>query len=59
MLLCETDTPDQAPHPHRGTLNQPAHLVHVVHALAAARGEAPDETAAHCTRNARTLLKLA
>lgn len=58
LLLAETDAPDQAPTPVRGTLNEPAHLVHVVRALAAARGEDPPVTAALTTRNAHRLLRL-
>lgn len=32
-LMAETDAPDQAPHPHRGTRNEPAHLPLVIDAM--------------------------
>lgn len=32
-LMVETDAPDQAPHPHRGERNEPAHLPLIVSAL--------------------------
>jgi TatD DNase family protein len=38
-ILAETDTPYLAPQPVRGKRNEPAHVVHTVAALAAARGE--------------------
>jgi TatD DNase family protein len=38
-LLSETDAPYLAPVPHRGQRNEPAYVVRVVDALAAARGE--------------------
>lgn len=37
-LLIETDSPFLAPVPHRGTRNEPARVVHVAEAIAAARG---------------------
>jgi TatD DNase family protein len=55
-LLCETDAPDQTPHPYRGTRNEPAYLPLVVEALARARGEGVGETARLCTENARRVL---
>jgi TatD DNase family protein len=48
-LLVETDSPFQAPVPHRGKDNEPALLPAVGAALAAARGE-PVETVAEVTR---------
>jgi TatD DNase family protein len=38
-LLVETDSPYLAPQPVRGQRNEPAHVVHTLAALAAARGE--------------------
>ena len=38
-LLVETDSPYLAPQPVRGRPNEPAHVVHIVAGLAAARGE--------------------
>jgi TatD DNase family protein len=37
-LLAETDAPDQPPHPHRGTRNEPAHLPLVIDAMSQALG---------------------
>lgn len=37
LLLVETDAPDQAPAPHRGNRSEPAHVVHTLAAIAAAR----------------------
>ena len=57
-LLVETDSPHLAPVPHRGHANQPAHVPLVGAAVAAARGEPPEEVAAASTRNARRLFGL-
>jgi TatD DNase family protein len=57
-LLAETDAPDQAPEPVRGQRNEPANMVHVVAALARARQETEQDTAALCVGNARRLLGL-
>ncbi|HET8722652.1 MAG TPA: TatD family hydrolase [Anaeromyxobacteraceae bacterium] len=57
-LLVETDAPDQAPHPHRGLRNEPARLPLVLGAVAAARGEAPEEVERVTTGNARRLFRL-
>lgn len=51
-ILAETDTPHLAPQPVRGRRNEPAHVVHVVSALAAARAEEPDALAARIDANA-------
>ena len=48
-LLVETDSPYLAPEPHRGRENEPALVVAVGAALAAARSESVDAVAA-CTR---------
>lgn len=55
-LLVETDAPDQAPAPHRGGRNEPAFLVRVVEATAAALGEPVESTGAFLAENARRLL---
>lgn len=39
LLLAETDAPFLTPHPHRGTVNEPAALPYTVRALAAVRGD--------------------
>jgi len=54
-LLVETDAPDQAPAPHRGGRNEPAFLVRVIEATAAALGESVEATGALVARNARRL----
>ena len=51
-ILAETDTPYLSPQPVRGRPNEPAHVVHTVAALAAARGEDPEELAARIDANA-------
>ena len=54
-LLIETDSPFLAPVPHRGTRNEPAHVVHVAEAIGKLRGEAPDDVAAAALHNFRRL----
>jgi len=54
-LLVETDAPDQAPAPHRGGRNEPAFLVSVVEAIAAALGDPVTSTGALLSDNARRL----
>jgi len=54
-LLVETDAPDQAPAPHRSGRNEPAFLVRVVEATAAALGASVEETGALVAENARRL----
>jgi TatD DNase family protein len=54
-LLAETDSPDQAPHPHRGVRNEPGLLPHVLRALAVARREDADEVRRVTTANALAL----
>jgi TatD DNase family protein len=51
-ILAETDSPYLAPQPVRGRPNEPAHVVHTLAALAAARGEEPAELEARIERNA-------
>jgi TatD DNase family protein len=57
-LLLETDAPDQSPHPHRGTRNEPARLPLVLGAVALAVGATPGELDRLTTGNARRLLRL-
>jgi TatD DNase family protein len=58
-LLLETDSPDQTPWPRRPARNEPAFLLDVAAAVAAARGEPLVELAARTTANARKVLRLA
>jgi TatD DNase family protein len=51
-LLVETDSPFLAPEPHRGKRNEPAYVVAVGAALAAARGCDVEEVAARTRANA-------
>jgi TatD DNase family protein len=51
-ILAETDSPYLAPQPVRGRRNEPAFVTHTVAALAAVRGEDPDELAARMDANA-------
>ena len=57
-LLVETDSPYLAPQPLRGRSNEPAHVLHTVAALAAARGEDADELAARLDANASAAFRL-
>jgi TatD DNase family protein len=56
-LLTETDSPFLAPVPHRGKRNEPAHIGHVVRALAGLYGVSPEELAAQTTANFHTLFR--
>ncbi len=51
-ILVETDSPYLAPQPVRGKPNEPANVVHTLHALARARGEDVTELAARTHANA-------
>lgn len=51
-ILAETDTPYLAPQPVRGRRNEPAHVVHTIAALAAARGDDVAELAERIDANA-------
>jgi TatD DNase family protein len=57
-LLVETDSPYLAPVPHRGTKNRPALVTVVGAAVAAARGEAPEDVAATTWDNAEQVYGL-
>jgi TatD DNase family protein len=53
LLLAETDAPDQAPAPHRGTRCEPAMVRDVLDGLAAAREEPREHVVALTTHNAQ------
>ena len=57
-LLLETDAPDLAPEPHRGSLNLPAYLLLTANRVAALKGIPLEELAAATTANARALFRL-
>ena len=57
-LLIETDSPDQAPHPHRGEVNRPALLPLIAQALAEVRGISVAEVVRATAANARRLYRL-
>jgi TatD DNase family protein len=57
-ILAETDSPYLAPQPRRGRPNEPAHVVHTVVALAAARDEEADELAERIDANAAAAFSL-
>lgn len=57
-LLLETDAPDQTPHPHRGSRNEPSYLPLVLEAVARALGSSPADLERVTTGNARRLLRL-
>lgn len=58
-LLIETDSPDQTPPARRPARNEPAFLVDIARAVAAARDQSVEVVAAATTANARRLLRLA
>ena len=58
-LLVETDSPFLSPQPRRGRPNEPANVVHTVTALAEARGEDTEATAAQLDANAAAAFGLA
>jgi TatD DNase family protein len=51
-ILAETDSPYLAPQPVRGQRNEPRHVIDTLEALAAARGENPDELERRIDENA-------
>jgi TatD DNase family protein len=57
-ILVETDSPYLSPQPVRGRLNEPAHIVHTIGALAEARDEEPSQLAAATHANAATAFRL-
>lgn len=58
-LLIETDAPDQTPFARRPARNEPAFLVDIAAAVAAARSEPVEAVAATTAANARRMLRLA
>jgi TatD DNase family protein len=54
-LLIETDSPFLAPVPHRGTRNEPAHVVRVAEAIAALRGATAEDVGAAAAENFQRL----
>jgi len=57
LLMGETDAPDQAPQPHRGQRNEPAHLPLVLDAMARARGLEPEVLRAATTQTASAFFR--
>jgi TatD DNase family protein len=57
-LLAETDSPYLAPQPVRGRSNEPAHVMHTLAGLAAARDEDPAELEARINANATAAFRL-
>ena len=57
-LLAETDSPYLAPQPVRGRPNEPAHVMHTLAGLAAARAEDPAELEARIDANATEVFGL-
>jgi TatD DNase family protein len=57
-LLVETDSPYLAPQAVRGRPNEPANVVHTLAAVAAARGEDPEELGPRVDTNATALFGL-
>jgi TatD DNase family protein len=58
-ILAETDSPYLAPQPLRGRTNEPAHVVHTLAVLAAARSEEPAALADRIDANATAAFRLA
>lgn len=57
-LLLETDSPDLAPEPHRGKVNEPAFLLETARMVAAVKGVEVDEVARVTTCNAERLFRI-
>jgi TatD DNase family protein len=53
MILAETDAPYITPVPYRGTRNEPAYVVEVVHTIAALKGETIEKVRIQLLENAR------
>ncbi len=57
-LLLETDCPYLAPHPHRGTRNEPANIRPIAEFIAGIRGITLEELAAATTANAARIMRM-
>jgi TatD DNase family protein len=57
-LLLETDCPYLAPHPHRGTRNEPANIRPIAEFIANIRGITLEELAAATTANAARIMRM-
>lgn len=57
-IMLETDSPYLSPEPLRGRMNEPSHLIHTAHFIAAAKGLELEEFAHATTRNAETFYHL-
>ena len=57
-LLLETDCPYLAPHPHRGTRNEPANIRPIAEFIANIRGITLEELAAATTANASRIMRM-
>ncbi|MCU0794652.1 MAG: TatD family hydrolase [Akkermansiaceae bacterium] len=51
-FMVETDSPYLAPHPHRGTRNEPAMIAVIANHLAQSRGESLQQFSSHTTQTA-------
>jgi len=57
-VVVETDAPDQAPHPHRGSVNRPAYLPLIARRVGELRGWDETETARITATNTARVLRL-
>ena len=57
-LLLETDSPDLAPEPYRGKVNEPAFLLETARMVAAVKGVEVEEVARVTTNNAERLFRI-
>lgn len=55
QLLVETDSPFLAPMPHRGSLNTPAQIPHILRLMSTERGESLEEIATAISNNAERI----
>ncbi len=56
-LVAETDSPDQAPTPHRGQRSEPGYLPRIIEGMARVLGEPAEVLAQRTTENARKLFR--